>query len=43
MIEDPESRWFKEKPEFKNLFRFRGVEQPLTPQRDVRKVEKQYW
>ncbi len=25
IIEDPESRWYKEKPEYKNLFRFRNA------------------
>jgi hypothetical protein len=30
IIEDPQSRWYKEKDEYKNLFRFRKKTEPVT-------------
>ena len=42
-IRDPKSRWYREKPEYKNLFRFHGSSEPLPIQRKQRNVARQYW
>lgn len=43
MTGDPESRWYREKPEYKNLFRFHGSDEPVPPQEKERKIARQYW
>ncbi len=43
MTEDQDSRWYREKPEYKNLFRFHGSGQSVLRQENQRKVARQYW
>lgn len=43
MIENPESRWYREKPEYQNLFRFHGSAEPMPRRKKQRDVARQYW